>query len=552
MKKALSLVLALTMVVSAFALNFSASADGSVDVKVFDPTFGNRNGLSTGAWGEYVNLKVNGEKHTSNALGAATEDNSVEGVDALISNDEQGNLVISSHGNPVSMIQAELWADTSAINQELWTNVLTELEAANGSLATDGLSVKYTVANNGTGVIIFKPTIAIPMDGVAVELTYNGQKEFGNNEYIWPGEKFTFEYALPAGKTFTNSDDKTVNSCGVALNPRVVNASSYNSLKDSIDVVVSDVNICTTTANVITEDNAPEAYKGDPQVDSERPARPYRAAAGLEGNLVLTDWSEKEPMFVKTVGWHSNKQNLDDIKGAFTVDENGMSINTTGFEFNSQMIQAEFPIDATKAAAAIETAKATNDGKLQFRITVDSAKAGKYETDEATGEKVANFYDTNMKFKVYCFANGDWNNAINLCADTEVIWKDIVDEEGNVIEEAPGYVDITFDVAELEGMVPDTVAVNAMNQYYDDALTYAKFTVSPITAGEEEEEPQGILGDVNGDGRISIADARTLVVAVASAKTQDVVNGDVTKDDKITIADARKIVVAVAKNDFNF
>ena len=125
------------------------------------------------------------------------------------------------------------------------------------------------------------------------------------------------------------------------------------------------------------------------------------------------------------------------------------------------------------------------------------------------------------------------------------------DEEGNVIEEAPGYVDITFDVAELEGMVPDTVAVNAMNQYYDDALTYAKFTVSPITAGEEEE-PQGILGDVNGDGRISIADARTLVVAVASAKTQDVVNGDVTKDDKITIADARKIVVAVAKNDFNF
>ena len=87
MKKALSLVLALTMVVSAFALNFSASADGSVDVKVFDPTFGNRNGLSTGAWGEYVNLKVNDEKHTSNALGAATEDNSVEGVDALISND---------------------------------------------------------------------------------------------------------------------------------------------------------------------------------------------------------------------------------------------------------------------------------------------------------------------------------------------------------------------------------------------------------------------------------------------------------------------------------
>ena len=117
MKKALSLVLALTMVVSAFALNFSASADGSVDVKVFDSTFGGRDGLQTGAWGEFVNLKVGDQKYSMNALGAATEDNSVEGVEALVSNDEQGNLVISSHGNPVSMIQTELWADSSAINQ---------------------------------------------------------------------------------------------------------------------------------------------------------------------------------------------------------------------------------------------------------------------------------------------------------------------------------------------------------------------------------------------------------------------------------------------------
>ena len=545
MKKALSLVLALTMVMSAFALNFGASADGSVDVKVFDATFGGRSGLQTGVWGEYVNLKVGDQKYTLNALGAATSADDEIGIDALIKNDDQGNLVISSQGNSVSMIQAELWADASVTNQELWTNALAEIEAANGSLATDGLSVKYTVANRGTGVIMFKPTIAVPMDGAAVELSYNGQKEFGNFEYIWPGETFTFEYALPAGKTFTNSEDKTVNSCGVALNPRIVNASSYNSLKDSIDVVVSDVKICTTTANVIKEDNAPEAYKGDPQVDSEKPNRPYRQAAALAGNKVFTDWSENAPSFVKTEGWNSNTVKLDDISSAMTIDKNGYSIDTTGLEYNAQIIQAEFPIDKAKAAAAIETAKAENDGKLQFRITVYAAKAGKYEKDEATGEKVANFYDTNMKFKVYCFANGDWQNAVNLCKETEVHWLDTVDEEGNVVEKAKGYVDFEFDVKKLYDMVPDTVAINAMNQYYDDNLTYAKFNVSPITAGEPE--PEGMNGDANGDGKITVADAKKIVVAIAKGATDSLTNADVNKDGKVTVADAKKIVVAIAK-----
>ena len=143
MKKALSLVLALTMVMSAFALNFGASADGSVDVKVFDATFGGRSGLQTGAWGEYVNLKVGDQKYTLNALGAATSADDEIGIDALIKNDDQGNLVISSQGNSVSMIQAELWADASVTNQELWTNALAEIEAVNPDNLTEEQKAEY-------------------------------------------------------------------------------------------------------------------------------------------------------------------------------------------------------------------------------------------------------------------------------------------------------------------------------------------------------------------------------------------------------------------------
>ena len=59
--------------------------------------------------------------------------------------------------------------------------------------------------------------------------------------------------------------------------------------------------------------------------------------------------------------------------------------------------------------------------------------------------------------------------------------------------------------------------------------------------------------DVNGDGKISVADARKLVVAIAKGDTQALLEfGDVNGDGRISVADVRKIVVAIAKNDYNF
>ncbi|MEE1144507.1 MAG: CAP domain-containing protein, partial [Acutalibacteraceae bacterium] len=63
-------------------------------------------------------------------------------------------------------------------------------------------------------------------------------------------------------------------------------------------------------------------------------------------------------------------------------------------------------------------------------------------------------------------------------------------------------------------------------------------------------------GDVNVDGTISIADARMLLVAIATGDYSNIfeqgfINGDVNYDGTHSIADARKILVAIASGDFD-
>lgn len=75
----------------------------------------------------------------------------------------------------------------------------------------------------------------------------------------------------------------------------------------------------------------------------------------------------------------------------------------------------------------------------------------------------------------------------------------------------------------------------------------------PTTTQPATNNTTSKKGDVNGDGKISVADARKLVVAIAKGNTSDLLEiGDVNGDNKISVADARKLVVAIAKNDFNF
>ena len=63
----------------------------------------------------------------------------------------------------------------------------------------------------------------------------------------------------------------------------------------------------------------------------------------------------------------------------------------------------------------------------------------------------------------------------------------------------------------------------------------------------EKPESNSTVGDCNGDGKISVADARKIVVAIAKGDTIDLSVGDVNSDGKISVADARKLVVMIAK-----
>ena len=76
-------------------------------------------------------------------------------------------------------------------------------------------------------------------------------------------------------------------------------------------------------------------------------------------------------------------------------------------------------------------------------------------------------------------------------------------------------------------------------------------TIAPTTT--EPATTQSPKGDTNGDGKVSVADARKLVVAIAKGDTEALLEfGDVNGDGKISVADARKIIVAIAKNEFDF
>ena len=62
-----------------------------------------------------------------------------------------------------------------------------------------------------------------------------------------------------------------------------------------------------------------------------------------------------------------------------------------------------------------------------------------------------------------------------------------------------------------------------------------------------------LVGFPDNNGKVSVADARKIVVAIAKNDTDGLLEScDVNNDGKISVADARKIVVAIAKNDYNF
>ena len=111
----------------------------------------------------------------------------------------------------------------------------------------------------------------------------------------------------------------------------------------------------------------------------------------------------------------------------------------------------------------------------------------------------------------------------------------------------------------------ESIGVDAIGYFIDEEVFVTKpvedFTIygtadsmSQVYAQENEIEfvldtTSAIVGDCNGDGKISVADARKIVVAIAKGDTIDLSVGDVNSDGKISVADARKLIVTIAKGE---
>ena len=254
---------------------------------------------------------------------------------------------------------------------------------------------------------------------------------------------------------------------------------------------------------------------------------PHTSAASEE--VAFCDWSGK--IFdAKTEGWTSpHNQNVKNLTSAITVTDGVMSYNTKGFTYDCAHVQMSCALDETAVRNAIAAAKAT-DNQLYVTISLKRARST-YST-------------TSVGFKMYCYANGNWQDAI-----------DIIDGSKKI--EVRGSQTYMFDVNKLKGLIPDTIAINAAN--YDTGITDLNYTVSSVTAGGEKAtftttdnsellqkkkyEDYGnlidhhILGDMNHDDVLNVMDIRSLVNELLSGNISN--DADVNENGERNIIDAQ-------------
>ena len=121
--------------------------------------------------------------------------------------------------------------------------------------------------------------------------------------------------------------------------------------------------------------------------------------------------------------------------------------------------------------------------------------------------------------------------------------------------------------------IPDSVisiGYRAFGYYYDDNWDIQKienFTIYGYTGSAAETyanendftfisigdvpEPPTTQGDLNGDGKVSVADARSMLFAIAggNADNQYIAIADLNGDGKLSIADARSLLVKIANGE---
>ena len=334
---------------------------------------------------------------------------------------------------------------------------------------------------------------------------------------------------------------------------------SFVSLKDNtfqtngaydVQVKVESTNIAKVTAIVIspsTNSTMQKVYVDDIIIVDKEDIPTVETPSK---DAVFCDW-KGTVNFVKTDGWDSHSNNLSEMPNALTVADGMMKLNTKGYTYDSLMVQTELTLDPVQVATAIAAAK-QNDGYLYMKIRFNSAYNAKGN-------------DCGVKFKLYCFANGDWQNSVYMIGENDAIMS------------TAGELLVKYHVDNFEGMVPDTIALIVMDQNYNDALsevnvefseiyatggipstsasvatstTTTKATTTTTTANNATTTTQpvasGVVGDVNVDGKVNSMDLILVKRHISNSTFADV--ADLTGDSKVNSMDvfALKKIIANA------
>ena len=267
----------------------------------------------------------------------------------------------------------------------------------------------------------------------------------------------------------------------------------------------------------------------------------------VSGENIFFDWNKDNLTLAQIMGYSSDHSTCIKNTHDMVSEENGiLTIDTLSYRFDSEMVQVEYSLDETTVTKAINAAK-SSDGMLRFSIKVDEATSSL--TDYAK-----------IKFKMYCFSNGDWQHSQVLIAEGKTC-----------VSASNGEVEFNCPVANLEDIIPEKIAINFYNYYYQDGLTSLKCSLSAITAGGQQAthtttqadtsrfrkvqfEDYGdlidhnLLGDLNADNTVNTSELLPLKKLIAKwdvdAKT---IAADVFEDGKVDARDLFQEYLVIAE-----